>query len=111
MQHRGEIVEREVRLSGYSISKLAKRLGRSRRWLYNIFDNPLVPIDDILRIGSVIHVNFNPLIDELAHKAHFQEDMKDYKTMKEELDMWRNKYYQLLEEHNQLLKEKGSKEE
>ena len=40
MVHRGEIVEQAVRKSGIPIATIAKRLGKSRRWMFlmNLFE-------------------------------------------------------------------------
>ena len=46
MQHRGEIVERAIRQSGYPISSIAKKLGKSRRWMYLMFDKYLKLLED-----------------------------------------------------------------
>lgn len=62
MQHKGEIIEKAVRESGHSITKLAKKMGKSRRWVYQIFDSPVVPIDYIMDIGNIIHHDFSQYI-------------------------------------------------
>ena len=58
MQHKGEIIEKAVRESGHSITKLAQKMGKSRRWVYQIFDSAVVPIDYIMEIGKIIHHDF-----------------------------------------------------
>jgi hypothetical protein len=104
MQHRGEIVERAVRQSGYPLTKLASRLGKSRRWIYNAFENAQLPIDYILHIGKIIHYDFSDEIEELHSKAHHAEDpfLHPYAAGKD-AEFWRTKYYDLLEKYNQLL--------
>ncbi len=52
MQHRGEIIKIAVYKSGFSISELAKRLGKSRRWMYLMFENNTVSLDIVLQIGK-----------------------------------------------------------
>jgi len=54
MQHRGEIVEKAVRQSGYPLTKLVSRLGKSRRWIYNAYENAQLPLDHILRIRKIV---------------------------------------------------------
>jgi predicted transcriptional regulator len=104
MQHKGEIIRKAVVESGYSITRLSDKLGKSRRTLYNIFDNPIVSMDLILDIGRIINHDFTKDI----------KDLKKYKSgilgteEKEEIysvDYWKDKYYQLLEAHNEVLKE------
>ena len=58
MVHRGEIVEQAVRKSGIPIATIAKRLGKSRRWMYLMFENPDVPLEVIKRIGEIIYYDF-----------------------------------------------------
>lgn len=111
MQHKGEIIEKAIRQSGYSITKLSKRLGKSARWMYYMFESSNVPIDYILEIGDIIHYDFSDEIKELkkykllAQKQELQDFKSAYEPGKETLEYWKNKYLKLLEEHNQLLKQ------
>lgn len=109
MQHRGEIVKKAIQLSGYSITKLSEKLGKSRRWMYQVFENSTVSLDLILEIGKIIHYDFSGDIKELKHLQNkpfiASEPQENYFTNKEETaEYWKNKYLQLLEEHNALLK-------
>ncbi len=108
MQHKGEIVERAVRASGYSLTGLVKRLGKSRRWIYNAFENPNLSIDYVLEIGRVIHYDFSGEINELKNvKRTFQEPfINDYVVEENTVAYWKDKYYKLLEKHNALLEER-----
>lgn len=104
MIHRGEIVEQAVRKSGVPIATIAKRLGKSRRWMYLMFDNPDVPIEMITRIGQVIYYDFHDDLPSLFPKGQvFSESPITYKPS-ESAEYWKNKYFSLLEEHNVLLK-------
>lgn len=107
MEHRGEIVENAIRKSGYSISRLAIKLGKSRRWMYLMFDNPNVSIEAVLKIGSIIHHDFTNEIVGLknfaASKAARDPEEK-YNPLDKTAVYWKEKYFQLLEEHHQLLK-------
>jgi hypothetical protein len=58
MQHRGEIVEKAVRESGFPIAELARRRKKSRRHIYNLFETPILSLDKILQIGEIINVYF-----------------------------------------------------
>lgn len=108
MQHKGEIVEKAVRESGYPITKLAKKLGKSRRWMYHLFENRNVPIDYILEVGAVIHHDFSDSIADLKkYKTAGKQEMADYEnryiTGNEQAEYWKTKYLELLEKHNELL--------
>ena len=59
MVSRGEIVEKVVRASGYTISGLASRLKISRTQLYDDFTNPDMPLDRIVAIGKILHHDFS----------------------------------------------------
>jgi predicted transcriptional regulator len=105
MQHRGEIVEKAVRNSGYPLTKLVSRLGKSRRWIYNVFENPQLPIDHILRIGKIIHHDFTDEIDEfkVISQQTAESFMSPYTAANKDAEFWRTKYYELLEKYNALL--------
>ncbi|MBN9293305.1 MAG: hypothetical protein J0G96_04925 [Flavobacteriia bacterium] len=103
MTHRGEIVEQAVRKSGVPIATIAKRLGKSRRWMYLMFDNPDVPIEMIARIGQIIYYDFHEDLPALFPKGNTSDSPIIYKPS-ESAEYWKNKYLSLLEEHNALLK-------
>lgn len=100
MEHRGEIIEQAVRKSGLAISKVAEKLGKSRRWMYLMFENPNVPYETVLAIGKIIHYDFSNEIKTIHSK--FSEPDEQYEV--KDVTYWREKYYTLLEEHNELLK-------
>jgi len=107
VQHRGEIIKNAVYQSGYSITKLAEKLGKSRRWMYLLFENSIVSLDVVLQIGEIIHHDFSQEIKELKTTSQLVNDnlaLYGSATQKD-IDYWKNKYLSLLEEYNQLLKE------
>lgn len=107
VQHRGEIIKNAIYQSGYSITKLAERLGKSRRWMYLLFENSNVSLDIILQIGEIIHYDFSQEIKELNSTSQIVNDnLAPYgSAAQKDVDYWKNKYLSLLEEYNQLLKE------
>ncbi len=109
MQHRGEIVERAIRQSGYPISTIAKKLGRSRRWMYLMFDNTQVDLETIMSIGNIIHHDFSDEIKELGSISNhsFEDPENPYTNQSKEY--WKNKYLKLLEDYNDLLKRTNEK--
>lgn len=102
MQHRGEIIKEAVYKSGFPITELAKRMGKSRRWVYLLFENPTVSIDTVLQIGTIIHYDFS---DEIETLKPYVLNEAPTSCSKEET-YWKNKYLKLLEEYNELLKKK-----
>lgn len=105
MQHKGELVEKAVRESGFSITKLATRLGKSRRWVYDAFENRNLSIDVILEIGKVIYYDFSNDIEELKRfKINAQDSAQfAYQVDQTSAEFWKNKYLDLLEKYNRLL--------
>lgn len=107
MEHRGEIVKKAVYKSGYPITELAKRLSKSRRWVYLMFENSNVSLDIILQIGKIIHFDFKDEIKEFnSYKNAINESAFDYQKDEENPEYWKNKYLKLLEEYNELLKKR-----
>ena len=112
MQHRGEIVEQAVRQSGYSLTKLTQRLGKSRRWIYHAFENPILSIEVILEIGKIIHHDFSDeIIDLKRYSTKIAEPLTSLQNQTEnsittQNDYWKNKYLLLLEKYNALLEKK-----
>jgi len=102
MEHKGEIIEKAVRNSGLAISKIAAKLGKSRRWMYLMFENPNVPYETVLEIGKILHYDFSD--DLKLVNISTSEPIEPYGN--KDVNYWREKYYTLLEEYNELLKKK-----
>jgi len=98
MLHRGEIIEKAIRESGYSITTVAQRLGKSRRWMYFLFDNPVVPLDLILQIGKIIFHDFSNEIPEII-QGKFILSESDKGINQYDATYWKDRYYQLVDEH------------
>ena len=103
MQHRGEIIKKAIYQSGYSITKLAERMGKSRRWMYLQFENSTISLDLIIQIGEIIHHDFSNDFKELKNSSKAVNDLKNLYS-NEEVEFWKNKYLSLLEEYTELLK-------
>lgn len=109
MQHKGEIIEKAVRESGHSITKLAQKMGKSRRWVYQIFDSAVVPIDYIIEIGKIIHYDFSQDIKGIKMYGSgrpltgVEDPRYTGKPSSEEAEHWKEKYMSLLEKYNDLL--------
>jgi hypothetical protein len=58
MMHRGQLVEKIVRNSGYSLTRLAERLGISRNTLYNRFTESHLGYRFIMEVGNIIYYDF-----------------------------------------------------
>lgn len=108
MQHRGEIIRKAVYNSGYTITEIAKSIGKSRKWMYLMFENSNVSLDVILQIGKIIHYDFTEEIKEFFPSQKTTNNFSSSHE-KEEItpEYWKNKYLKLLEEYNDLLKRKN----
>lgn len=110
MLHRGEIIEKAIRESGYSITTVAQRLGKSRRWMYLLFENPVVSIELILQIGKIIYHDFSLEFPEIIQgKKIANEPENSGYVNNDEVSFWKEKYFTLLEEYNALLKKELEK--
>ena len=93
--HRGHILRKVICDKGIKISQLARSIGRSRRFIYIMFDKEDVPLHYMREIGTVINHDF------------FQEtnnNNADTPHLYQKEGYWKDKYLLLLEEHNNLLK-------
>ncbi len=105
MQHRGEIIRKAVYNSGYTITEIAKCIGKSRKWMYLMFENSNVPLDIVLQIGKIIHFDFTVEIKEFnPSQKVIEKSLLDSKKEDNDAEYWKNKYLKLLEEYNDLLK-------
>jgi hypothetical protein len=107
MQHRGEILETAIRQSGVPITRIVKKLSKSRRWLYNQFTRQDVSLDVFLEIGKLIHHDFSQDLNEFklnTRQSHLIEDANDSTYGNQTAQFWKDKYMHLLEEYNELLK-------
>ena len=109
--HRGEILKKAIDDSGYPISQLSKRLGKSRKWFYLQFENPAVQIDYLLQIGRIIHFDFTTDLKEL--RPYLQGDSAPMVAIdpvttynQPDADYWKTKYVELLERYTNLLEAK-----
>ena len=110
MVHKGEIIEKAVRESGISITELAKRIGKSRRHIYNLFNNSNIEWEIIITIGKAIRHDFSKDFSDLEKlNKYMVKDgvsvvMEDTAAYNNNPDYWENKYLELLEDYNKLLK-------
>jgi hypothetical protein len=103
MEHRGEIVEKVVRTKGISLTILAKKLGKTRQWLYLVFDNPNVPLDVVLSIGRIIYYDFSKDISDLV--SFKSSNINDDVSKSTDFQYWKDKYYELVDEHLAVIKQ------
>ena len=105
MEHKGQIVERIVRRSGFSITGLAKRLDISRNTLYNRFDNPNLGYRFIIDVGNIIHYDFTLNFPEIKKETEVggENPVRSIDREAAALLKIEGKYINLLERYTKLL--------
>lgn len=116
MKHAGELVKQVVTDRGLSIALLARRLGRSRQFVYNLFEKASIDNQTLLQLRHELNYPFAELLGNEAgyrtykgsflSEAEYQELNEQLETALREKEMWKDKYTALLEEMNRLLQER-----
>lgn len=75
MAHKGEIIENAVRKTQISITRVAENTKLSRKQIYNIFANPDVSNEVMLKIGKAINHDFSV---ELPHLKKLYATYPEY---------------------------------
>ncbi|NCD68333.1 helix-turn-helix domain-containing protein [Mucilaginibacter agri] len=111
--HYGRIIERKIKISGYSVGDVARLTGVNRRSVHNWFNCRKLNIQTIERIAHALNCDFSPDFPDLFPKGHFSsleselEDsqMKNGNPVPPESSeaYWINKYLVLLKSYNGLL--------
>jgi len=96
--HRGEIVEKIVKDSGFSIKNLAEKLSLSRNTVYNKFREKGLSYDVIIKIGDIIKYDFSNVFPEIKDNSSIGKNSHNNELWKLE-----HKYTKLLEKYNILL--------
>lgn len=108
--HHGQTIERIIRRNGFSITELARLTNVNRRSVYNWFNQRHLKPEIIYRIGAVINHDLSTVFPSLYQYDEFIQ--QDLNTNEEEIEtqelnvegnIWKDKYIELLERHNQLL--------
>ena len=114
-------MEKAVRESGYSITRLAEKMEVSRRHVYNLFESDKIDWDVIVQIGTIIKYDFSKDFKELVQfgpishvndpagayirgvKGKLQPAKMGPKELALEVSYWKNRYIELLEKYNDAL--------
>jgi DNA-binding phage protein len=111
-QHYGHAVEKVIRRNSVGISEIARKMGVSRRSIYNWFETEKIPTETIKRIGCVIGHDFSK---EFPDEMRFYTEL-DYMKMQNidnfsdkknnhSVYYWMDRYIKLLENFNAILGE------
>lgn len=72
--------------------------------MYLMFDNAQLAIETVVSIGKIIHHDFSDEIKEMKSFKDLSDPPGTYGVDTKEY--WKNKYLELLEDYNKLLKKK-----
>jgi lambda repressor-like predicted transcriptional regulator len=102
--HQGDIIERVIRRQGHSLTDLAKLTGVNRRSIYNWFLQPKLKPENIIKIGQAINHDFSVEFPGQFVPEDFIVSESAEETKEEIFDAWKEKYIDLLERYNLLLR-------
>jgi transcriptional regulator with XRE-family HTH domain len=95
--HHGNRLMELIGERGLNKTRLAKRLGMSRRTMYNLFDKEAFGAEELDRVARALEMTTSAFL----HPGYSDENRH---AENDEILAMREKYYKLLEEHNQLLR-------
>lgn len=116
MKHAGELVKAVVTDRGISVALLARRLGKSRQHVYNLFEKTNIDLETLLVLRRELNYPFAELLGNdpnvrlygtaYLSEAEYSDLSSKLAAALEEKELWKDKYTRLLEEMNRLLKER-----
>jgi hypothetical protein len=107
--HRGKIVEYIIRRHPLGLSEISRKLGISRRTLYNWFEKEDLGMSDIIKIGFAIGHDFSnefPLgvfENSLSNLKDQEMEASHSDSGHQAIHFWMEKYIRLLEQYNEIL--------
>ncbi|SEW12783.1 Helix-turn-helix domain-containing protein [Chitinophaga sp. YR573] len=99
--HHGSRLMELIGERGLNKTRLAKRLGMSRRTMYNLFEKEVFGAEELERVSRALEMTTAGFLYPGVLEDARQADNDEMLAMRE-------KYYKLLEEHNLLLKSYSS---
>jgi hypothetical protein len=101
LKHQGKILEKAIRNSHISITKIAELLGYTGRNMYNLFDKEELPNELFIRTGKIIGYDYSKDLPELTEFLMLREPQEAYNINAG----YQQKYLELLEKHMKLKEE------
>ena len=113
--HRGSILHAVANRHEKTIVKIASDAGYEQSTFYVHVKREDLPLDILFKYGKSMNHDFSMEIPEMDQylsinglKKNIDKNLS-YDDLLKERDMWRDKYYSVLEENSRLLKEKYQK--
>ncbi len=114
-KHQGAILEKVVRNSDVSISELARILVTNRRTVYYWFTQQSVSKRVIEKVGEALFYDFSndfPDYNTSSNRKELSENIfaQPFRNISSgnNLEFWKDKYLNLLEEYNSLILQKSA---
>jgi len=109
--NRGQVLAAAVEASGLGKEEAAKKAGYTRSAYYKHIENPNLDYHILISYGRAIKYDFT---EEFPNMPRYMMEEPDEvygkpKTLEEAMrlmDIWKNKYLELLEKYNRLIEEK-----
>ncbi len=110
IKSRGEILKKVFESEGINVSKTAKKMNIDRATIYRHFSDSDLSLDYIIKYGRAIDFDFSKYFPELLQIVQEPETQKKspktYADLEHEVEYWKDKYIQLLEQYNQIISSK-----
>lgn len=104
--HRGEHLALVVQKMGVNRTKLVKQVGFSRATFYFHIQQFDLPFIILKKYGDVMHYDFSIDFPEMTQAVYAEKlQITTFEDMKRDRDRWKDKYYELVDEHLSLKKE------
>lgn len=110
-KHRGEILKIVMHELNLKVASVARKMDIDRGTIYRHFDDPNLSIDYLVKYGKAMNYDFSKYFPELLNVVQesaieYNYQPKTYSELEKELQVWKDKYIQLLEQYNELLLDK-----
>ena len=112
--NRGQVLATAVEASGLGKEEVANKAGYSRSAYYKHIENPNLDYHILIIYGKAIKYDFTEEFPDMP-KYLLEEPEEAYgkpKTLEEAIklmELWKNKYLELLEKYNRLIEERMEK--
>jgi hypothetical protein len=113
MVKRGKIVKQRLADLGVKIKSLAPKLKKNEHYIYQMLDRDDLSWDVIRKIGEEIRYDFRNDFPDMPFQSEYMEsDLESGSleeqplTLQQEVKKWKDKYFQLLEDVSQHMREK-----
>jgi len=110
MENRGKKVKDLLNSLGIKIKSIAPIINKSESYTYVLLESPDLNWEVIRKIGDAINYDFRKIFPNMpVLTTIYENEGKRYKTVEEEALYWKEKYYSLMEDNAEYIRELKSK--